>query len=379
MVSLQDIQQKYISLTPVEKALFNHNLVRQIVDDNYGGNITNFYINPESEGNTIFSGRFDTPRPGGKRLVIDYSINDSGITLTPRNPGVIDSDEYKYSELFSTAMQMSAWLDYAPIEVLSYARSLQCHKGWACGGACLSKEKKNCNKNLNEKHKTYLGWLQDHVNRGTELHKGHREEAVRHGISKEHLDIAKYKPQEKPKEEIQEEVKQPKGKVKKKTKTDEFLESLAEGYRKQKEGEIQQLQQKNPKLSKLDVEMKDDIYRKWGESPEYIYESKEAMSNSPEGEKKDEWMFNKKVLKNRYLNLAKRYHPDVSGSNNTSEQMRNLVDSYRHAKEINDAYSEKAEAEAKAKVEAEIKAKAKKEAKAKAKAEAKEKAKKESK
>lgn len=148
------------SVTPFLSAL-----VFEIVDENYGGvienlNITNMKI-------PTISGYFHSPRPGNRRLKVDFLIDasSSSIILTPQNLEIIDDEiEKRYRFASSLALSNTSRTNYFPIEYFNFAqKQMNCAIGWSCKGengyACLSKTKKNCNNNLNSTHSEYIQWL----------------------------------------------------------------------------------------------------------------------------------------------------------------------------------------------------------------------------
>lgn len=186
MLTTESIQSKYSSLSPSEKQNFERQVAYEIVDANYGDRISDFSLDPTPKQGSIASGDFSTPRWGGETLIIDYKIKANGVVLTPRNLEVIDHSESQYYTAIALAFSFAEKIKYTPLELYNFAKTPQCHKGWVCGGSCLSKTKKNCHQNLNPEHKTYAGWLKNQYDKGKgkELHQGHRDEAEKLGLHK---------------------------------------------------------------------------------------------------------------------------------------------------------------------------------------------------
>jgi len=185
------INDKYNSLSDTEKPDFMASMVYEIVDENYGGKIQNFKILEKPKAGYIISGGFETPRMGGKKLIMGFDIDDSKIVLAPQNLEVLNNSESGSLYLLSLGLvnSFSEKANYYPIEFFDFAqKQMNCTVGWSCKGengyACLSKTKKNCNNNLNPNHKTYISWLKDQIRKGAKLHKGHMDEAKALGIIK---------------------------------------------------------------------------------------------------------------------------------------------------------------------------------------------------
>jgi len=200
MLTSDIIEKQYSDLSADKQAEFKQRVIYKIIDDSYGDRITDFSVDHTPNSGMVASGSFSTPRLGGKSLVIDYAINDAGTVLTPRNLEVIDHTEEKYGNILDSLLKFSEQIQYSSLECFDFARTIQCSKGWACGGACLSKTKKNCHQNANEEHKTYIGWLKSQVEKGVELHQTHKDEAEKLGIKKTE------KPPEEPVKEVKEET-----------------------------------------------------------------------------------------------------------------------------------------------------------------------------
>ena len=195
------IDEKYNSLSDVEKPNFMTSMVHEIVDENYGGKIQGFTISETPNPGYIISGGFKTPRMGGKKLIMGFDIDDNKIVLAPQNLEVLNNSENESLYLLSTGIvnSFSEKTKYYPIEFFNFAqKQMNCTVGWSCKGpngyACLSKTKKNCNNNLNPNHKTYVSWLKDQIGKGTKLHKGHMDEAKALGIKKPQTSVGNPKP-----------------------------------------------------------------------------------------------------------------------------------------------------------------------------------------
>lgn len=178
------IQKKYDSLPAAQQEKFRRQVVYKIVNENYGDRISNFNIDESPKIDCIASGNFITPRLGGKNLVVDYQIKDDGVVLTPRNLDVIDHAEEQYGAAIALAFSLSESWGYAPLDLYNFAATKKCDRGWACGGTCLSKTKKNCKRSLEGEHKTYVDWLQHQANTGAKLHDTHQEEVDKLGLEK---------------------------------------------------------------------------------------------------------------------------------------------------------------------------------------------------
>ncbi|MDF5717978.1 MAG: ParB N-terminal domain-containing protein [Rhizonema sp. NSF051] len=184
MLTTEAIQSKYDSLPPDEQQKFKRQVIYKIVDTNYGDRITAFNIDDSPKDNSIASGNFSTPKLGGKNLIVDWVIKADAVVLTPQNLEVINHGESQYHAASLLTFSFAQKIKHIPLEFYNFARTLKCDKGWACGGACLSKEKKNCHRSLTPEHKTYVGWLQTQIDKDVALHKGHREEAAKLGLKK---------------------------------------------------------------------------------------------------------------------------------------------------------------------------------------------------
>ncbi|MDF5717794.1 MAG: hypothetical protein PUP93_29000, partial [Rhizonema sp. NSF051] len=182
MLTTEDIQNKYSSLSPDEQPEFKRKIIYSIVNSSYGDRISHFDVDSTPYQGSIASGSIISPRLGGKKLIVDYLIDDKGTTLTPRNLDVIDHQEPHYSAAKELIFSFAEKAQYVPLELYDFAQSKNCLKGWSCGGTCLPKSKKNCHRALEGKHKTYVEWLQHQVKTGAKLHETHQEEANKLGV-----------------------------------------------------------------------------------------------------------------------------------------------------------------------------------------------------
>jgi hypothetical protein len=172
------ITKKYDSLgSESDKSRFMQMMVYEIVDENYGSKIENFNILKNPNPGYIISGIFQTPRMGGKKLIMGFDISKDKIVLTPKNREVLTYSEQDvvYIASLQIALYLSEKVNYLPLEFFNFAQTqMNCSKGWSCRGpngyACLAQSKKNCNVQLDTVHKTYSGWLADKISSGTKLH-----------------------------------------------------------------------------------------------------------------------------------------------------------------------------------------------------------------
>ena len=184
------ISKKYGSLnSESEKLKFMQKMVYEMVDENYGGKIENFNILKNPNPGYIISGFFETPRMGGKRLIMGFDIGKDKIVLAPQNPQVLAYSEESetYYVAIKMALEFSERVNYLPLEFFNFAqKQMNCVKGWSCKGpngfACLAQSKKNCNNPLNPAHATYAGWLADQISTGANLHSSHMANAATLGI-----------------------------------------------------------------------------------------------------------------------------------------------------------------------------------------------------
>ena len=180
-ITQDTITKKYGSLnSESEKLKFMQKMVYEMVDENYGGKIENFNILKNPNPGYIISGFFETPRMGGKRLIMGFDIGKDKIVLAPQNPQVLAYSEESetYYVAIKMALEFSERVNYLPLEFFNFAqKQMNCTKGWSCKGpngyACLAQSKKKCNNNLNPLHKTYAGWLADRIGKGVILHSSH--------------------------------------------------------------------------------------------------------------------------------------------------------------------------------------------------------------
>lgn len=238
-LTTDSIQEKYDRLSPTQQAQFMRQVAYNIVDSNYGDRISNFNLDETPKAGSVASGSFSTPKLGGKLLIIDYVIKDSGVVLTPRNLAVIDHSEDKYPAAIALGFSLAEKVGYSPLELYNYARTLKCDKGWACGGACLSKDKKNCHRALGNEHKTYVDFLKHHITKDIPLHKGHREEAEKLGI-----------------ERLQDKLKEPRKSTKKETTLKDKFQVLS---KKQQEKEKKLKDKKQDLLDEQERHLKEGI------------------------------------------------------------------------------------------------------------------------
>ena len=172
------ITKEYDSLgSESDKSRFMQMMVYEIVDENYGSKIENFNILKNPNPGYIISGIFQTPRMGGKKLIMGFDISKDKIVLTPKNREVLTYSEQDvvYIASLQIALYLSEKVNYLPLEFFNFAQTqMNCSKGWSCRGpngyACLAQSKKNCNVQLDTVHKTYSGWLADKISSGTKLH-----------------------------------------------------------------------------------------------------------------------------------------------------------------------------------------------------------------
>ena len=171
IITQSSITSKYNSLdSKSEKLRFMQKMVYEMVDENYGGKIENFNILKNPNHGYIISGVFETPRMGGKKLIMGFDINKDKIVLAPQNIDVLSHSEESetYYVAMKMALELSEQVKYLPLEFFNFAqKQMNCTKGWSCKGpngfACLAQSKKNCNNPLNPAHATYAGWLADQI------------------------------------------------------------------------------------------------------------------------------------------------------------------------------------------------------------------------
>ena len=184
MLTTEAIQGKYSSLSPDEQQNFKRKVIYKLINENYGDRVSHFDVDKNPKTNSVASGSVTTPKLGGQSLVVDYAIGDDGVTLTPRNLSAISHGESQYYAALSLGFSFAELGDYVPLETYNFAKTLNCVKGWACGGTCLSKTKKNCLRPLDGEHKTYFDWLKTQVSSGAKIHEVHQEEADKLGLGK---------------------------------------------------------------------------------------------------------------------------------------------------------------------------------------------------
>ena len=163
VLTTESIQDKYNSLLPDEQQKFKRKVIYKLINENYGDRVSHFDVDKTPKPHSVASGSVTTPKLGGQSLVVDYSIGDNGVTLTPRNLSAISHGESQYYAALSLGFSFADLGNYVPLETYNFAKTLNCVKGWACGGSCLSKTKKNCLRPLDGEHKTYFDWLKTQV------------------------------------------------------------------------------------------------------------------------------------------------------------------------------------------------------------------------
>jgi hypothetical protein len=158
-----ELERRFKNLDTEGVTPFVSALVFEIIDKNYGGVIENLNITHIKLPN--ISGYFHSPRPGNRRLKVEFLIDCNSIVLTPQNLEIIDDEiEKRYKIASSLALSNTNRTNYFPIEYFNFAqKQMNCTIGWSCKGengyACLSKSKKNCNIELDSNHKAYIDWL----------------------------------------------------------------------------------------------------------------------------------------------------------------------------------------------------------------------------
>ena len=182
MITTETIQNKYSSLPPDKQQGFIRQVIFKVVNDNYGDRVSNFNVDETPKDGSVASGNVVTPKLGGQNLIVDWSINDNSVALSPRNMQALNHAEDITQRLFAYAYSQSSEQGYIPLEFYDFSQ-INCVKGWACGNACLSRDKKHCDINLNPEHKTYVEWLKSQLKAGVKLHKVHQDEAQKLGIN----------------------------------------------------------------------------------------------------------------------------------------------------------------------------------------------------
>lgn len=158
-----ELERRFKNLDTEGVTPFVSALVFEILDENYGGVIENLNITHIKLPN--ISGYFHSPRPGNRRLKVEFFIDGNNIVLTPQNLEIIDDEiEKRYKIASSLALSNTSRTNYFPIEYFNFAqKQMNCTIGWSCKGengyACLSKSKKNCNIELSPTHSEYIQWL----------------------------------------------------------------------------------------------------------------------------------------------------------------------------------------------------------------------------